>query len=91
MSDSRSKNLTVPLGILGFFIGGLVGYLLRPSAFLIGQLPFSTVITRGASLQGMDKLLVPMAQTSFNTMAIGGVIGGIAGVAISYFASKRTI
>ncbi len=89
MNDSKQKNIMVPLGVLGFIIGSLIGYLLRPSAFLIGQLSFPAVISRGATLQGMDKLLVPMAQTSFNVMIIGGIIGGTLGVVISYYVAKR--
>ncbi len=48
---------------------------------LIGQLPFSIVITRGATLDGLDKMLVPLAQRSFNYMLAGAILGGIAGFA----------
>jgi hypothetical protein len=65
--------------ILGVLLGGLVGYLLRPSAFLVGQLPLETVITRGAYLQGLDQLLVGTAQASFNYLFVGAVIGGVVG------------
>jgi len=65
---------------LGFIVGSGVGFVLRPSVFLVGQLPFETVITRGASLSGLDQLLVPTAQQSFNLMLVGAVIGMIAGL-----------
>jgi hypothetical protein len=70
----------VTLIAMGFIVGGTFGFLLRPSTFLIGQLPFATVITRGTSLSGFDQILVPMAQQSFNLMLIGAVIGMISGL-----------
>jgi hypothetical protein len=69
--------------IIGGILGGIIGYLTRPSAFLVGQLPLGTVITGGAGLQGLDQLLVPIARQSFNQMLtgtiVGAVLGGIAG------------
>ena len=35
--------------LLGALIGGLIGFLLRPSVPIIGQLPFEHVITAGAN------------------------------------------
>ena len=71
--------------LAGGMLGGIIGYLTRPSAILVGQLPFGTVITGGAGLQGLDQLLVPIAQQSFNQMltaaivcaALGGIVGAI--------------
>jgi hypothetical protein len=63
----------------GFCLGAFLGFLLRPSAALVGQLPFMVVLTRGASLQGMDQILVPLARTSFNYLLFGGIIGGAVG------------
>ena len=80
---------TAGLVVVGFLMGGFIGFLLRPSASLIGQLPFEVVITRGAYLQGIDLLLVPMAQTSFNGLLAGAMIGTIAGVLVSYFIRGR--
>jgi len=69
--------------VIGGMLGGIIGYLSRPSALLVGQLPFGTVITGGAGLQGLDQLLVPVAQQSLNQMLtwtlIGAVLGGVAG------------
>jgi hypothetical protein len=75
----------IRIGIVGFLIGGFVGFLARPSVFLVGQLPFEYVISRGATLNGMDQLLVPLAQQSFNITLIGAIIGAIAGIVIGYF------
>ena len=69
-------------GFIGFIFGAIVGYLLRPSAFLIGQLSFEHVISRGATLKGLDQMLKPLAETSNNYMLAGGVIFGIIGVFI---------
>lgn len=63
--------------LLGAVLGGLVGFLLRPSLPLIGQLPFSTVITRGSNLSGIDMLLKSTAEQSFNYMVIGVIVGAI--------------
>ncbi|MDI6794205.1 MAG: hypothetical protein QME81_15310 [bacterium] len=75
----------IALGIIGFLIGGFIGFLSRPSAFLVGQLPFSIVILRGSSLTGMDAILKPIAQQSFNIMMAGSIIGALTGSAIAYF------
>jgi len=79
----------IGIGSVGFLIGGLIGFLARPSAFLIGQLSFGTVISRGTNLKGMDQMLVPLAQQSFNTMLIGAIIGTVAGMLIGYFVGKK--
>lgn len=63
--------------LLGAVLGGLVGFLLRPSLPLIGQLPFSTVITRGSNLSGIDMLLKSTAEQSFNYMVIGVIVGAV--------------
>jgi len=64
---------------VGAGVGLFIGFLLRPSVALVGQLPFTAVITRGAMLQGLDQMLVPAAQTSFNYMLVGGIVGVVAG------------
>jgi hypothetical protein len=76
------------LGIAGLFLGGGIGFLLRPSAFLVGQLPFETVIVRGSNLGGLDRLLVSTAQTSFNYMVVGAILGAVAGFVIGLIAFK---
>ncbi|HTU48045.1 MAG TPA: hypothetical protein VMF91_23500 [Bryobacteraceae bacterium] len=69
--------------VIGGLIGAMAGYLTRPSGMLVGQLPFLTVITGGAMLQGFDQMFVPLARQSFDQMLAGAVIcavlGGVAG------------
>jgi hypothetical protein len=81
---STSKGPILGFILIGLFLGGLVGFLLRPSIPLIGQLPFEAVITGGLSLDGLDSLLIPIAQTSFNYMVAGAIIGAL----IAYFVSR---
>jgi uncharacterized membrane protein (UPF0136 family) len=71
------------LAITGLLIGGLIGFLLRPSVPLMGQLPFTTVITRGANLRGLDQLLLGYARSSFNYLVAGVVLGAIVGLIAS--------
>jgi hypothetical protein len=68
------------LAIVGLLIGGAVGFLLRPSVPLMGQLPFTTVITRGANLRGLDQLLLGDARSSFNYVVAGVVLGTLVGL-----------
>ncbi len=77
------------LSIAGFFVGGCMGFLLRPSAFLVGQLPFATVIARGSNLSGLDRLLISTAETSFNYMMVGALLGVVAGFVIGLIAFKN--
>jgi hypothetical protein len=65
--------------VIGGAVGAFAGYLTRPSAFLIGQLPFWTVITGGAFLQGLDQMLVPLAQQSLEQMLTGAIVGVVLG------------
>ncbi|HYA15402.1 MAG TPA: hypothetical protein VEF33_13790 [Syntrophales bacterium] len=86
------ENLNRPMigiGIVGFLIGGIVGFLARPSAFFVGQLPFEHVITRGASLKGVEQVMIPLAQRSFNITLMGAIIGAVAGIVIGYFIGRR--
>ena len=76
------------LSIVGFFVGGFIGFLLRPSAFLVGQLPFGTVITRGSNLSGLDRLLISTAETSFNYLMVGALLGAAGGFVIGLIAFK---
>lgn len=89
MAQTNSNSSSFGLGLLGWALGGLIGFLLRPSAMLVGQLPFETVVSRGANLQGLDKILVPTAQMSFNIMVVGAIIGAVAGAALGRFIISR--
>ncbi len=86
---ANSTRPMMGIGIAGFLIGGLVGFLARPSAFFLGQLPFEHVISRGATLKVMDQMLVPLAQRSFNITLIGAIIGAVAGIVIGYFVGRK--
>ena len=75
--------------ITGVLVGGLVGFLLRPSVPFMGQLPFTTVITRGANLRGLDQLLVGYARSSFNYVVAGIVIGAVIGMVAALVLAAR--
>ena len=77
------------LATLGFLVGGFLGFLLRPSVPLIGQLPFFVVMTRGAGLGGLDQVLVPYAQNSFNIVLVGAIIGAVIGVFVGHNISQN--
>ena len=85
--DDRNRTVWL-LAVAGFLVGALVGYLYRPPAFLIGQLPFDIVISRGTSLKGFDQMYIPVAETSFNYLLGGGVAGAIAGILASLALKK---
>src|SRR5438270_6436096 len=89
MLPARSNNsLAIGLGSVGLLLGGFVGFLLRPTVPLVNaQLPFETVITRGAYLTGTDQMFVSLAQTSFNYMLAVAVVGTVVGFTIGYFIS----
>jgi hypothetical protein len=69
------------MAVLGAFVGALGAFLLRPSAPFIGQLPLEVCLTRGVNLTGLDQMLVPLAQQSFNVIVAGIVIGAVIGAA----------
>jgi hypothetical protein len=89
MGSKKSSGLAIKLGIIGFIAGGVIGFLYRPSALIIGQLPFDTVITRGGNLKGIDQVLIPLAQSSFNNMLAAAVIGAVIGIVGGCVISKR--
>jgi hypothetical protein len=78
----------VALSVAGVLTGSLLGFVLRPAAPFVGQVPFSTVIRRGTDLEGPARVLLPLAQESFNDMVLGALIGGIAAVVLT-FASRN--
>lgn len=76
----------------GALIGGFVGFLVRPSVPLVGQLPSDVVLTRGAALTGLDIILKHSAETSFNYVLAGAVIGGVVfGIWGAYKAKTKPI
>jgi len=74
--------------LLGAALGGSVGFLLRPANGLTGQVDFATAITRGTNLRGLDTILTAQAETSFNMMLFGALIG--AGVGFAVVAVRKT-
>lgn len=86
--NARPSTPWLPLTGLFAAAGGLVGFLLRPATVFGNQLPFSVVITRGADLHGLNRLLIPLAQRSFNDLAAGLVVGAIAGYLIAVLARR---
>jgi hypothetical protein len=89
MNESKSNGPIIGLAIGGLVVGGVLGFLFRPSAFLVGQLSFNHVISRGTSLTGMDQILIPLAQKSFNIMFAVAIVGAIAGALIGLYISKK--
>lgn len=87
MRDTNRTNWL--LAAVGFLLGSAVGFLYRPAAFLIGQLPFDIVITRGTTLKGIDQMYIPAAETSFNYLLGGGVAGAFAGIVAALLLRKR--
>ncbi len=75
---------------IGALVGGFVGFLMRPSVPLLGQIPFSDVVTRGANLQGLDALLLRnAAQQSFNDVLAGLIVGAVVGYVLYLLSKKR--
>jgi len=81
--------MKIVLVVGGLLIGGLVGFLLRPGVPFMGQLSFSTVITRGTNLHGLDQLLVGYARTSFNYLIAGTIAGAVIGLITSFVIPSR--
>ena len=81
----KPTSILVPLLALA---GAVVGFLLRPANVLGRQLPLSTVLTRGATLHGLDRLLVPLARESFNDVLAGAVCGLVVGLIVAVLAKR---
>jgi hypothetical protein len=77
----KNKKILIT-GIVGFLMGTFIGYLYRPSAFLIGQLSFKDVILRGTTFKGLDQIYIPVAEKSFNYLMGGGIIGAISVITV---------
>lgn len=81
----RNKVISISkLGIIGMLAGGFIGFLLRPSSALAGKLPFLPCLTRGATLEGVDQVMIHLAEKSFDIMLIGAIIGLAAGIILAY-------
>jgi hypothetical protein len=71
------------LAVIGILVGGFIGFLLRPSLLLVGQLPFEKVILAGTNLKGVDQFFVKTAQTSFLYMVLGAAGGLVIGLILA--------
>jgi hypothetical protein len=56
---------------------------------MVGQLPFIHVISRGKTLKGLEQILIPIAETSFNYVLAGIIIGAISGYLIKIITAKN--
>jgi hypothetical protein len=86
----KNNKLLGVSGILGFLVGAFIGYLYRPPAFLIGQLPFKHVISRGATLKGLEQIYIPLAERSFNYLVVGGITGAVLGLAAVLLSQRKS-
>lgn len=77
-------------GAAGFVLGALVGYLYRPPALFVGQLPFHVVISRGTNLKGLDQIYIPVAERSFNYVLGGGIAGAVLAILAAFLVRGRT-
>ena len=84
----RLQNNVFPIGFLGLLLGGFVGFLLRPSSSLVGRVSFIETLTRGATLEGVDQVLINLAHKSFDVMIAGAIIGLIVGLILGYLVKK---
>jgi uncharacterized OB-fold protein len=90
-NSSSSRSPILSWAVIGFLVGGCIGFQLRPSVPLVGQLPFDVVISQGSNLRGADHLLIPFAQASFNEMLTGAILGAIIGIIIGAVRSKKNL
>lgn len=70
-------------------VGGIAAFLLRPTDIFGHQLPLSVVLTRGTGLHGLNRLLIPLAQRSFNEVLAGLLLGAILGILVSALTGRR--
>jgi len=77
------------LGAVSATLGGLAGFLLRPTDASGAQATFLDVITRGATLGELNRELAPLAQRSFAYLLIGVIVGAALGVTVGYFIDQR--
>jgi basic amino acid/polyamine antiporter, APA family len=88
LRDPQNTNLAYSAA--GAIMGGFIAFLLRP--VLIGhQVGFQDIITRGANLKGVDELAIPLAQTSFNFLVAGAILGGLIGLSVAYIKKRVRI
>ena len=92
MTDDSNVSRELSIGLFtvgGAGIGGLLGFLLRPAAPMIGQLPLQVVVTAGSKLQGFELMLRPLAERSFGVLLAGVIIGAAIGVVIGLLVARQ--
>lgn len=89
MRSTSTKLLPWISGAVGFLAGAAFGYLYRPPAILIGQLPFEHVITRGARLKGLDQIFLEVARRSFDYLVVGGIMGAVLGIVAALLLQRK--
>ena len=79
----------IPLATIFAGAGAIIGFLLRPSDNFGQQLPLSMVLTRGSGLHGLNRLLIPLAERSFNEMVAGLIVGAVLGTVVGALLDRR--
>lgn len=79
----KRPRLEAPFGIAGLLTGAFAGFLARPHVSAGYQLPFLAVMSRGATLRGVDRYLVNTAQQSFDRMVLCALIGAAIAIAVA--------
>ncbi len=66
--------------VLGAVIGGILGFLARPSIPIIGRLPLDAVLTRAATYHGLASGYIhQVADRSLGILVLGAAVGGVVG------------
>ncbi len=69
--------------VVGAVIGGILGFLARPSIPIIGRLPLDAVLTRASTYHGLASGYIhQVADRSLGVLVLGVALGGV----IGYFA-----
>jgi len=84
----NAKKVLVGLGTLGLLVGGFIGFLSRPASPIAGRVSFIDALTRGASLEGVNQVMINLAERSFDVMLIGALIGLAVGVVLGYLLER---
>ena len=81
--------LAIRLAAIFAAAGTVTAFLLRPADVFGHQLPLSVVLTRGSDLHGLNRLLIPLAERSFNEMMAGLILGAILGAVVGALLARR--
>lgn len=87
MNRRSSFGQVIRFGFYGAFLGTFIGFLLRPSAPVVGQLPLANVLSRGVDI---NQVFTPVAQTSFSFLLAGLILGWLIGAGAGYLLSKKS-